>query len=297
MNAGIVNIQPKVDPFYSLYEDGDMMLVDDVRILQSPEGVHFHRNVIAFCSKGRFTAEHNGSRILIHEGEVFICPPGSQISDVMVSPDFEFLAMAVSNVTLERYMRGDIRIWNYLSYIDRINILPVESSDGLRFIQIFQDLLRLLCGQSDDSQDARDRQEMLKVTMHIGLIAFSIMLRRQANAEANNDGLRQNVSYFSQFLNLLQHSEHKHQTVDYYASELCISTKYLTDICKKNSGKTAGQWIREYVLADITYYLQHTDLSIKVIASKMGFSSTSFFGKYVKDALGCTPMEYRNKRQ
>lgn len=297
MNSRIVNIKPDVDSFQPIYEDGDLMLVDDVRILQSPEGVYFHRNVIAFCSKGKFTAEHKGSRILIHERQVFICPPGSQLTNVMISPDFEFMAMAVNSVTLERYMRGDIGIWNYLSYVDRINILPMESSDGLSFFQIFQDLLRLLTKQSDDSQDSLDRQEMLKATMHLGLIAFSILLRKQAIAEVNSESLRQNVSYFSRFLNLLQHSEHKHQTVDYYASELCISTKYLTDICKKNSGKTAGQWIREYVLADITYLLQHTDLSIKVIASKLGFSSTSFFGKYVKEALGCTPMEYRNKRQ
>lgn len=70
----------------------------------------------------------------------------------------------------------------------------------------------------------------------------------------------------------------------------------LTMICKKNSGKTANEWIREYTLAAITHELRNTELSVKGISNKTGFSNMSFFSRYVKQHLGCTPMEYRDRQ-
>lgn len=68
--------------------------------------------------------------------------------------------------------------------------------------------------------------------------------------------------------------------------------------CKANrwhSGKTALQWIEEYTVADIGYHLRSTDYSVKEIADKLGFPNASFFGKYVKQKLGCPPLAYRRK--
>ena len=88
----------------------------------------------------------------------------------------------------------------------------------------------------------------------------------------------------------------KHRTVESYANELCISPKYLSVICKKHSGKTANEWIREHVLEDIRYYLKQTDLTITQIADLLGFPNSSFFGKYVKEHFGMTPMQVRKNR-
>jgi AraC-like DNA-binding protein len=88
----------------------------------------------------------------------------------------------------------------------------------------------------------------------------------------------------------------KYRSVESYASELCLSPKYLTSICKNYSGKTASDWISEKVLEDIRYYLKNTDLSIKQVSAKVGFSNASFFGKWVKEHLGMTPLQYRNKQ-
>ncbi len=101
-------------------------------------------------------------------------------------------------------------------------------------------------------------------------------------------------AYFQHFLDLLHSTEVKHRTVEAYANDLCISAKYLTTICKRHSGKTANEWITEHVMEDIRYYLKQTDFSIKQICDRLGFPNPSFFGKYVKDHFGMTPMEFRN---
>ena len=75
---------------------------------------------------------------------------------------------------------------------------------------------------------------------------------------------------------------------------MCISPKYLSAICKRNSGKSANKWITEKLTGDVRYYLHQTDLSIKQICDLLGFSSQSLFCKYVKEHIGMTPMEFRN---
>lgn len=98
---------------------------------------------------------------------------------------------------------------------------------------------------------------------------------------------------FTKFLDMLQNAEAKHHTVEYFASQLCITPKYLTLVCKQKSGKTALEWITEYTLSDIKYYLKSTSLSMKEIADRTGFPNTSFFGTYVRRHFGMTPMQYR----
>jgi AraC-like DNA-binding protein len=102
-------------------------------------------------------------------------------------------------------------------------------------------------------------------------------------------------NHFQRFLDLLHSVDVKHRTVEWYANELCISPKYLSALCKKQLGKTANEWITEHVLEDIRFYLKQTDYSIKQICDQLGFPNTSFFGKYVKEHFGMTPMQVKKK--
>ena len=88
-------------------------------------------------------------------------------------------------------------------------------------------------------------------------------------------------------------------TEDFLAAEaehhrLYVSPKYLSAICKAESGKTANQWITEYTLEDIRYQLLFTNHSIKEITHQLGFPNTSFFGKYVRQHFGTSPKALRD---
>lgn len=100
---------------------------------------------------------------------------------------------------------------------------------------------------------------------------------------------------FRQFFNLLNSTHSKVHTVEYYAEQLCVSPKHLSTVCKRNSGKTAYAWIREHLLEEIRYYLKQTDMPMKQIADELGFANPSFFGKYVKEHFGMTPLRFRYK--
>jgi AraC-like DNA-binding protein len=54
-------------------------------------------------------------------------------------------------------------------------------------------------------------------------------------------------------------------------------------------------YIRLYTLKAIEHRLRFTDMTMPEIANDLNFPNPSFFGKYCKEHLGMTPLEYRMK--
>ena len=75
------------------------------------------------------------------------------------------------------------------------------------------------------------------------------------------------------------------------------SPKYLSEICKKNSGRTASEWIQNYTTQRLIILLENHDLNFTEIADILNFSSQSFFSRYVRKVLGVSPSEYRLRLQ
>ena len=61
--------------------------------------------------------------------------------------------------------------------------------------------------------------------------------------------------------------------------------------------RTAFDLINEAVLTDVRYQLKYSQKSIKEIADYLDFPNISFFGKFVRRHVGCSPKEYRRRLQ
>lgn len=85
-----------------------------------------------------------------------------------------------------------------------------------------------------------------------------------------------------------------HREVTFYASELCVSPKYLSEICKKVSGHSANFWINRYTTLDISRQLRNKSLSFVEISDMFNFSSPGYFSRYVQNNLGMSPSDYRD---
>lgn len=59
------------------------------------------------------------------------------------------------------------------------------------------------------------------------------------------------------------------------------------------SGKTASDWIDNFVLLEAKIMLKSTNLTIQQISQELDFPSQTFFGKYFKRLSGVSPKEYR----
>ena len=53
----------------------------------------------------------------------------------------------------------------------------------------------------------------------------------------------------------------QNRDIGYYADKLCVTSKYLSEVCKKVSGLPAAFWITRYTALDISRLLRDRSLS------------------------------------
>ena len=84
-----------------------------------------------------------------------------------------------------------------------------------------------------------------------------------------------------------------HHTIDFYASRLCLTPRYMSTIIRQVSGKSAKQWIDDALVTRIKIELKHTDKPVARICDDMNFPNPSFLTKFFKRMTGQTPSQYR----
>ncbi|QYJ77271.1 AraC family transcriptional regulator [Shewanella zhangzhouensis] len=82
-------------------------------------------------------------------------------------------------------------------------------------------------------------------------------------------------------------------TVAYCGKEMGISPYYLSDLLKKETGRTASDYIHFFVLERAKNSLLGTQLSVTEVAYNLGFAYPQHFSKLFKAKVGMSPKEYR----
>ena len=270
-----------------VYSDKDIVIFDTIQQLAEISAAHLELNVIAICTKGKIQGLLNGQPIELCGNHIVIIPSGSLVTNIMVSPDYKIKTLCINNGVLHDFLREKMSLWDEMMYVRHLHTITMEDNETA-FYMHFYEMLEM-CLQSPN--DFPFRSDVIQALLRSGMLALCGALKNQLH-NVEEQVLSSN-NHFHRFLDLLHQEQVKHRTVEWYAEQLCISPKYLSAICKKYSDKTANQWITENVLEDVRYYLKQTDLSIKQISDKLGFSTPSFFGKFVREHLGVTPMKYR----
>lgn len=100
-------------------------------------------------------------------------------------------------------------------------------------------------------------------------------------------------SVYEKFIHEVSNNYKEKRSVSYYADKLCLTAKHLSSVVKEVSGKTAGEWIDNFVILEAKALLKSSDMSIQEIAEHLNFANQSFFGKYFKHYIGMSPKAYR----
>jgi len=84
-------------------------------------------------------------------------------------------------------------------------------------------------------------------------------------------------------------------TVNYIASQLHLSSKYLSDLLKQETGKTALELIHLYTISEAKNMLVSGDRSISEIAYQLGFENPPYFSRLFRKEVGMSPKEFKNQ--
>ena len=99
---------------------------------------------------------------------------------------------------------------------------------------------------------------------------------------------------FNRFMMLLERDYKISRDVNYYAAQMNISSKYLTNIVSQVTGHTPKTIIDQYVILQLKMHLKRSTQSIKEMAWEFHFADVSFFCRYFKKHTGLTPQQIRS---
>lgn len=97
------------------------------------------------------------------------------------------------------------------------------------------------------------------------------------------------------FLHHLYRNFRKERQIRFYASNMNVSTAYLSRLVKEISGSTINEHVTSLIYKEACNLLSHSDMSIGEIADALSFSDQSALTNFFKMRAGMTPLAYRNK--
>ena len=100
--------------------------------------------------------------------------------------------------------------------------------------------------------------------------------------------------YYRFYEAITKHYQESHE-IKFYANLLCLTPKYFATLIKKETGKSASEWIAEYIIIQAKSLLTtRSDLTIQQITERLGFPEQSSFSRFFKQQTKLTPREYRS---
>lgn len=218
----------------------------------------------------------------IKAGMLIYLGPGSIISPVSISPDFEIFGFAITTDfplpfalgQLPQAFNGQVRDFQ----------LPGNETD-LHTAHHILDTLWHVVHQKDYSQQVA--ASLIATQMY----HYDYIFRQYTQRLQNSQSREQTI--FDRFIYLVnQYAIHEHQ-IPFYASHMCLTERYLGTVIRQTSGTTAKEWIDRALVTRIKAELRHTDKTIAQIADEMDFPNPAFFSKYFKRLTDMTPAEFR----
>jgi len=255
---------------------------------------------VVLCEKGYMDLYFHGRMLRVNAGELFVRIPDftHELGPYVLSPDLEFKQVTINAEIFEQIMFDHMRVepnwYAKQEYVKEHPVYPLSASSK----EFFYTYFHLLTLQLQDRQTDYRRQ-ILKLIARGATMEMLNYLDKLAITESfdlERTSVNQSDYTFREFTRLLQQYPHERE-VQWYAKQLGITPKYLSEICKDRSGKSAGEWIADITVTELKHYLRNTTMPIHEIARVMEFPNASFFCQYTKKHTGLTPNHFRKQKQ
>ena len=244
--------------------------------------------IILLCLNGSGKVGIDMHEYQIKKNTLIVIQPKNYISFIERSDDFKANVVACSRNIIEHSIP---KLTDILPLLINHRTEPVSnlSETDANGLNSFFDFLKIKL------QDKHTPYLKHKVICVLQAAIYEMMDIKCKHETSIKFAKTRKEEIMAKFLLSVSENFQKERQVSFYANDLCITPKHLSAVVKEISGRTAGEWIENYVTMESKVLLRTTDLTIQEIATKLNFTNQSFFGKYFKHQTGLSPSEYRNK--
>lgn len=244
---------------------------------------------IFLCLSGEARTRVSGSEYVIRANDIFMISLGNIAESLSISNDFKAISVSIMpDSSLMKFTYSSTRYLRNSLY--EPSILTLTPDESKRMVSFFGTVKNIIVYESD-----LFKREALEGA---SIMLASYLSARIANK--SNDTVQPVTKWrinelLRRFLIEVSQQYTFERSVQFYAKKLFISPKYFAQMIYKESGKHAKDWIRDFVIKDAKTMLKSGNYTVQEVSETLHFANQSFFGKYFKEAVGCSPRMYKER--
>ena len=260
--------------------------INEAPIPQSSTRLNFI--LMAMCKKGKAQYSIDTRQQVVKPGDLMFVSERHVIDNYEASPDFECLCIMLTTEYYHGFVQDVKNVSSLLLFSMNNPVVPLTNKEIQVFTNYFETIREKMADTSHHYRSPLVKALLLAMFYDMSNVIYRV--ERQGNRKHTRA-----EAIFANFIRLLEDNFRTQHRVSWYAEQLCITPKYLSEIVKKISLRTPNEWIDSYVILEARVLLKNTTKSIKEITDELNFPNQSFLGKYFKEHVGVSPSEYRKR--
>lgn len=222
-----------------------------------------------------------------------------------------FYAPNQVQTVIKAHKKGKVKGWMIIFHSDLVRNTPLgKTIDTYNFFSYsVYEALHLSDAEQDTLTDCMNlikkeiagridshSQIVISSTLELLLNLSQRYYERQFNTRSaqNSDYVSQFEQYLKSYYEAGQFKLNGLPSVEYFSKKMYLSSSYLSDLLKKETGLNAKEKISNFAIDKAKLLLLSNTDSISEIAYELGFNYPHYFSRLFKSKTGKTPMEYRN---
>lgn len=266
----------------------DLMMFNDFSEVPIPKrAFKMDCMFVVICKSGWARFALNTIEREIRQNDIILVNTNETVGSVKISDDFNAMTIFVSHSFMDDIIMNYEDISSLLLFSREHPIIHLSDEDAVVFKEYFQMLKSRI-----DNGESHFRKEVVRSLMLSWIYYLSNIIYNLQQTIIDSNKRRADI-IFASFLKLVEENFKTERRVTWYSDKLCISPKYLSTVIKDASHRTPNDWIDYYVILEARVLLKNTNKSIKEVADELNFPNQSFFGKFFKERVGCSPLSFR----
>lgn len=236
---------------------------------------------ISLCLRGSADLKINLEPYLVTPGCLVLATPDVIKEWGRVSEDYQTLSIFFTKdfITTNNTATGKLHFF----VAPPAYVLPLAATEAASIAASFRFL-----EQKYNTPNAQ-RDNILRSILNSLLYEIGALYSLQATGQ----GTSRSQQLAAGFRQLVQTHCAEERSVQFYADTLCITPKYLSELMKEVTGRTASEWIAEAVVLEAKALLQDPALTVHQVAAGLQFADQFAFSRFFKRGTGLSPTAYR----
>lgn len=241
----------------------------------------------AVCISGSAQIRVFENECLIKPGIVITLIPWQLASITKVSKDFKLLFYRASQ---EMFTDCVSLLWRqtqeFFTYM-RWHTASMPDPDNIRRFRNFCDILSYWSQHAP----APCRRESIMHLLRVHL--WNVYAEYVSDPETRKIKYSRKEELAFHFMRLIIEDHAPGRNVAFYAAQLSVSSKTLTNLIRSISGQSARDWIVYFIILEMKSLLRQSSMDLKSIAARMKFPDQTNMSRFFRRYTGMTPSKYR----